>query len=58
MQMGGLVGEIVVELAEGSPLWPYLWLGQWLHAGKGTSMGLGHYTIQPASLPKPTPSGR
>jgi hypothetical protein len=47
MQMGGLVGEIVVELAQGSPLWPYLWLGQWVHVGKGTSMGLGHYTIGP-----------
>jgi CRISPR/Cas system endoribonuclease Cas6 (RAMP superfamily) len=31
--------------------WPYLWLGQWTHAGKGTSMGMGAYTIQPASLP-------
>ncbi|MBI4468128.1 MAG: CRISPR system precrRNA processing endoribonuclease RAMP protein Cas6 [Acidobacteria bacterium] len=51
MQMGGLVGEIELEMPEGSPLWPYLWLGQWLHVGKGTSMGLGHYTIQPASLP-------
>ncbi len=51
MQMGGLVGEIVILLPEGSPLWPYLWLGQWVHAGKATSMGLGHYTIEPASLP-------
>jgi CRISPR-associated endoribonuclease Cas6 len=51
MQMGGLVGEITIDLAEASPLWPYLWLGQWVHAGKGTSMGLGRYTIQPASLP-------
>lgn len=57
MQMGGLVGEIVVELAEGSPLWPYLWLGQWVHAGKGTSMGLGHYTVQPASLPNAKATG-
>jgi CRISPR-associated endoribonuclease Cas6 len=52
MQMGGLVGEIVVELVQGSPLWSYLWLGQFVHVGKGTSMGLGQYTIQPASLPK------
>ena len=51
MQMGGLVGEMVIELDEGSPFWPYLWLGQWVHAGKGTSMGLGRYTIQTASLP-------
>jgi hypothetical protein len=57
MQMGGLVGEIVIELAAGSPLWPYLWLGRWVHAGKGTSMGLGHYIImdtdRTASLPGP-----
>ncbi|MEW5977197.1 MAG: CRISPR system precrRNA processing endoribonuclease RAMP protein Cas6 [Acidobacteriota bacterium] len=51
MQMGGLVGDMVLALPEGSPLWPYLWLGQWLHAGKGTSMGLGQYTISSASLP-------
>jgi CRISPR-associated endoribonuclease Cas6 len=57
MQMGGLVGEIVIGLAEGSPFWPYLWLGQWVHAGKGTSMGLGQYTIQPASLPNPKSTG-
>jgi CRISPR-associated endoribonuclease Cas6 len=57
MQMGGLVGEIAVELAQGSQLWPYLWLGQWVHVGKGTSMGLGHYTIQPASLPNQKSTG-
>lgn len=57
MQMGGLVGEIMVQLAEGSPLWPYLWLGQWVHVGKGTSMGLGRYTIQPASLPNRNSAG-
>jgi CRISPR/Cas system endoribonuclease Cas6 (RAMP superfamily) len=26
--------------------WPYLWLGQWTHVGKGTSMGMGAYTIE------------
>lgn len=51
MQMGGLIGEIVVDLTGSSQLWPYLWLGQWLHVGKGTSMGLGRYTIGTASLP-------
>jgi hypothetical protein len=57
MQMGGLVGELVVRLAEDSPLWPYLWLGQWVHAGKGTSMGLGKYTIETASLPNQASTG-
>ncbi len=51
LQMGGLLGEIMLELVDKSPFWPYLWLGQWVHAGKGTSMGLGRYTILPASLP-------
>lgn len=51
MEMGGLMGEIALDLAADSPLWPYLWLGQWVHAGKGTAMGLGRYTIEPASLP-------
>ncbi|HWP84869.1 MAG TPA: CRISPR system precrRNA processing endoribonuclease RAMP protein Cas6 [Terriglobia bacterium] len=51
MQMGGLVGEVALELEADSPFWPYLWIGQWIHVGKGTSMGLGHYTIEAASLP-------
>ena len=57
MKMGGLVGEIVLELCADSPLWPYLWLGQWVHAGKGTSMGLGRYTIETASLPNRKSAG-
>lgn len=28
-----------------APFWPYIWLGQWTHAGKNTSMGLGKYEI-------------
>lgn len=45
VQMGGLVGSFQVDRLP-SPLWPYLWLGQWLHNGKGTSMGLGRYTLE------------
>ena len=48
LQMGGLLGEITVAGADLSPFWPYLWLGQWTHAGKGTSMGLGKYRIEAA----------
>jgi hypothetical protein len=51
MEMGGLVGEIGIQLPEACLLWPYLWLGQWVHVGKGTSMGLGRYSIEMASLP-------
>ena len=45
LQMGGLVGEAEIEGRDLEPFWPYLWLGQWTHAGKGTSMGLGRYRI-------------
>jgi hypothetical protein len=49
VQMGGVVGEITLAGAEAeaelASFWPYLWLGQWTHAGKGTSMGLGQYRV-------------
>lgn len=55
MQMGGLMGEFVLRGDDIGPFWPYLWVGQWTHAGKGTSMGLGQYTIHStASLPDRT----
>jgi hypothetical protein len=52
MQLGGVVGNFELDgSGPGSeplePFWPYLWLGQWTHAGKGTSMGLGCYRIAP-----------
>lgn len=48
LQMGGLVGEIELDGAGLEPFWPYLWLGQWTHAGKGAVMGLGGYRIERA----------
>ncbi len=45
MQMGGVAGAVELKLAGREEFWPYLWLGQWTHAGKGTSMGLGRYQI-------------
>lgn len=45
VQMGGLVGEIELNGAGLEPFWPYLWLGQWTHTGKGAVMGLGRYRI-------------
>ncbi|MCC8994959.1 MAG: CRISPR system precrRNA processing endoribonuclease RAMP protein Cas6 [Candidatus Contendobacter sp.] len=45
IQMGGLIGEIELTGAGLEPFWPYLWLGQWTHAGKGAVMGLGRYQI-------------
>ncbi|EQD76969.1 hypothetical protein B1B_01339 [mine drainage metagenome] len=53
MSLGGVVGELEVRDTDLSPFWPYLWLGQWTHAGTAASMGLGHYWI--ASLPMATP---
>ncbi len=46
--LGGVTGRLLLDLSEAAPLWPFLWLGQWLHAGKGAVLGLGRYTIRPA----------
>jgi len=43
MKMGGLLGRIKLTASDTVPFWPYLWLGQFTHAGKGASMGLGAY---------------
>lgn len=45
MQMGGLIGELAFDGEDMGLFWPYLWMGQWTHVGKGTSMGLGRYAI-------------
>lgn len=50
MQLGGVVGHIDLAETDLGPFWPYLWLGQWVHAGSGATMGLGRYRIEPASL--------
>jgi len=44
--MGGVVGQMTVAMAGMEELWPWLWLGQWTHAGKGTVMGLGRYELE------------
>ena len=57
MEMGGLMGMIELTGRDLQPFWPLLWLGQWTHAGKGASMGLGRYRIHDAaSLPARTTS--
>ncbi len=45
MNMGGLLGSITLDTTGLEAFWPYLWLGQWTHVGKATSMGMGAYTI-------------
>lgn len=55
MEMGGLVGRFRIEGVDLAPFWPYLWLGQWVHAGKAAVMGNGRYRIEyAASLPPQT----
>ena len=51
MQMGGLLGRFELRGEDVEPFWPYLWLGQWTHVGKGATLGLGRYGIRAASLP-------
>lgn len=46
--MGGVVGEMTVSMEGLEELWPLLWIGQWVHAGKGTAMGLGRYELEAA----------
>ncbi len=47
MQLGGLVGSLRVDSDVLDRAWPWLWLGQWLHLGKQTTMGLGQYRLLP-----------
>lgn len=45
MQMGGVIGQIRLQGESLKDWWPILWMGQWLHLGKATSMGLGYYQL-------------
>lgn len=45
--MGGVVGELTLG-GDLAPLWPWLWIGQWTHVGKGAVMGLGRYRLEDA----------
>lgn len=42
--MGGIVGSFELH-GDLAAVWPHLWLGQWLHVGKGAVMGLGRYRL-------------
>ena len=41
----GWTGELNIKLQQHEPLWQFLYLGQWLHAGKNASMGFGQYQL-------------
>jgi hypothetical protein len=47
MTLGGVIGEwrLSGDLRE---LLPWFWLGQWLHVGKETTMGMGKYLLNEA----------
>ncbi len=49
IRMGGLLGEVTFRGKDLEAFWPLLWIGQWLHVGKGASMGMGGYRLQPLS---------
>ena len=48
MTLGGAMGSwtlLARDPAAISAIWPWLWLGQWLHVGKNATMGMGGYTL-------------
>lgn len=45
VQMDGIMGSVVWSGVGLARCWEWLWWGQWLHAGKGTVMGLGGYEL-------------
>lgn len=51
MRMGGLIGQVSFEGRQLAPFWPWLWVGQAVHVGKGAVMGLGGYRIEAAGMP-------
>ena len=48
--MGGVVGSFELPRPGLDPFWALLWLGQWTHVGRGCSMGLGRYVLEPAGV--------
>lgn len=45
MTLGGVLGTWTLR-GELAPVLPWLWLGQWLHAGKNATMGMGRFRLQ------------
>ncbi len=48
--LGGVLGRWSLQAPTTTlhALWPWLWLGQWLHVGKAATLGLGCYTLDVA----------
>jgi len=47
MKIGGVIGSVDLSAEQVQQLWPLLWLGQWTHIGKITTMGMGRYEMVP-----------
>jgi hypothetical protein len=45
--LGGLLGNFRLDLSGAEDLWPFLWWGQEVQAGKGSVYGMGQYRITP-----------
>ena len=46
LKLGGLMGHLMLQGAALERVWLWLWLGQWLHLGSSTTIGLGRYVVQ------------
>ncbi len=57
MKMDGLVGWFELNAADVADFWPYLWLGQFVHAGSAATMGLGCYLLAAPSAVELAPPG-
>jgi CRISPR-associated endoribonuclease Cas6 len=44
--MSGVIGSFVLDMRGVEALFPYLWLGQWIHAGKGSVTGMGAIRVK------------
>lgn len=45
MHLGGIVGSARLDTRDIGELWPLLWMGQFTHAGRTPSLGMGRYRI-------------
>ena len=47
MTLGGVLGRWTLHGSQATlaEIWPWLWLGQWLHVGKNATMGMGGYKL-------------
>jgi len=49
LKLGGLTGRLWLGGPVLARIWPWLWLGQWLHLGSSTTIGLGRYVVRAAA---------